>query len=107
MITINKVLDKIRAAWQWIVDKVEVAWTAVTSHLMETEEWLVDAIRRQPTKEEFQILQRLPAGIVGGVITGFFFMAANASAVVAAPVGIILILGSAMVYRWATQNPVM
>ena len=44
------------------------------------------------------------ACIIGGVITGFFFMAATANSVAALPLGIVLIFGALLVYKWGTQE---
>jgi hypothetical protein len=77
-------------------------WLSV--QVSEVKTWLHGMGSRKPTPNEMKFVMRLPAGIIGGVITGFFFMAATANSVAALPLGIALIFGALLIYKWGTQE---
>ena len=76
----------------------------LSAQVLEVKTWLHGMGTRKPTPNELKFVMRLPAGIIGGVITGFFFMAATANSVAALPLGIVLIFGALLVYKWGTQE---
>jgi hypothetical protein len=99
---INSILERAKAVWTWVMDQVQAAWHMVCNEAHAMKSWAADLAGRKPTEDEMKFVMRLPSGIIGAVVTGFFFMAASMNTGVAMVVGVILILGSLVIYRWAT-----
>lgn len=90
--------------WSKLKQLAGKVWTWLSTQVAEVKTWLHGMSSRKPTPNELKFVMRLPAGIIGGVITGFFFMAATANSVAALPLGIVLIFGALLVYKWGTQE---
>jgi hypothetical protein len=90
--------------WNWLKQAVSKTWKWIASQFIEVKTCLHGMGNRKPTPNEMKFVMRLPGNIIGGVITGFFFMAAATNSVAALPLGIILIFGALLVYKWGTQD---
>ena len=90
--------------WSQLKSMAVKAFNWLSVQVSEVKTWLHGMGSRKPTPNEMKFVMRLPAGIIGGVITGFFFMAATANSVAALPLGIALIFGALLIYKWGTQE---
>lgn len=80
----------------WLKSVASKTWNWLAVQVAEVKTWLHGMSSRKPTPNEMKFVMRLPANIIGGVITGFFFMAAATNSVAALPLGMVLIFGA----RW-------
>ena len=88
--------------WQWLKKLISTLWSRVAHEIHELKLWICDLSGRVPTKQEKQFLVRFPAGMISAVITGMYFMAASLNPSVAMFIGVVLIIVSLMIYKWAS-----
>jgi hypothetical protein len=104
VIAINKVLDKIRAAWQWVVDKAEAAWIWVSEEAQETKLFIVEAASRPPSGEEFEVWKRIIPYFLTSGVTILIIQASALSPVLGLGVVALSLVLFVVTYKWATKR---
>jgi hypothetical protein len=101
---INQILDKIRAAGQWLVDQAEQVWNWASKEVAEMHSFVAEAIVRRPNSAEFEVWKRIIPYFLTSGVTILIIQASTLSPLLGLVVVVSSLVLFVVTYKWATQQ---